>query len=481
MKLQALGLAALTGMLCFDSISAQAQTAADVENGLLPAVLVSGREAPGFSIHDRMSHYNVPGVSMAVVNDGRIDWAQGYGMKEAGGTGPVTRSTRFQAASISKPVAAAGALRMVDEGRLDLDADVSKILKSWKLPENSFTEGNPVTLRRLLSHTAGLTVHGFPGYARGEDVPTTVGVLDGSGNTPAVVADTMPGTIWRYSGGGYTVAQLLVEEVAGRPFAETMQQSILIPIGMNASTFLQPLPDSLAGDVAAAHGWDGSVIDGLWHTYPEAAAAGLWTTPTDLARFALGISSAYRGESGAALSQAGVTQMMTPHLSDDYGLGLGILGKGDALRFSHGGSNAGYRCFFVMYPETGDGVVVMTNADGGADLTMEIIRAVSDAYEWPDFKPEIRAAVDIDPSKLRSYEGEYEVEPGFSITLRSNDGALLVTATRRFPTTLFPESDRDFFGLDINMRVRFDLDDAGSVQGFAILRGENEIHARRIR
>lgn len=481
MKLQARCLPALIGILCFQSISARAQTAADVENGLLPAVLVSGREAHGFSIQDRMRHYNVPGVSIAVVNDGRIDWSQGYGVKEARGRDPVTSSTLFQAASISKPVAAAGALRMVDEGRLDLDADVSKILKSWNLPENPFTEGSPVTLRRLLSHTAGLTVHGFPGYATGQDIPTTVGVLNGIGNTAAVVADTMPGTIWRYSGGGYTVAQLLVEEVAGRPFVETMQQTILIPMSMNASTYLQPLPDSLAADAAAAHGFDGAGIDGLWHTYPEMAAAGLWTTPSDLARFALGISNAYRGKTDGALSAAAATEMLTPHLGGDYGLGLGVAGEGDSLRFSHGGSNAGYRCFFVMYPERGDGVVVMTNADGGADLTMEIIRAVSDAYDWPDFKPETRVAVDIDPSKLRAYEGEYEVEPGFSITLRPGDGALLTTATRRFPTILFPESEREFFGSDINVHIRFDLDDAGSVQGFAILRGENEIHARRIR
>jgi len=479
--LHTLRLTALIGVLCFQSTTVQAQTSADVEYGLLPAVLISGREAPGFSIYDRMRHYNVPGVSIAVVSDSRIDWAQGYGVKVAGGTDSVTALTLFQAASISKPVAAAGALRLVDEGRLDLDADVSKILKSWKLPENSFTEGHPVTLRGLLSHTAGLTVHGFPGYARGEDIPKTVGVLDGSGNTPAVVADTMPGAIWRYSGGGYTVAQLLVEEVTGRSFADAMQRSILDPMGMNGSTYAQPLPDSLAGDVAAAHGWDGSVIDGLWHTYPEGAAAGLWTIPTDLARFALGITSAYRGERDAVITQPAATQMLTPHLTDDYGLGLGIVGEGDALRFSHGGSNAGYRCYFVMYPRTGDGAVVMTNADGGADLTMEIIRAVSDAYDWPDFKPEARVPADIDPSTLRAYEGEYEVEPGIFVTLRPSEEGLLATATRRFPTSLAPESDRVFFGTDINMRIRFEVDAAGAVQGFVILRGDNEIQARKIR
>jgi len=250
---------------------------------------------------------------------------------------------------------------------------------------------------------------------------------------------------------------------------------------MNASTFMQPLPDSRAHDVAAAHGWDGSVIDGLWHTYPEVAAAGLWTIPSDLARFALGISGAYKGEAGTFLTHAAAREMLTPQLSDDYGLGLGIVGQGDALRFSHGGSNAGYRCYFVIYPGRGDGVVVMTNADGGADLTMEIIRAVSDAYEWPDFKPETRIAADIDPSTLRAYEGEYEVEPGFSVTLRPGEGALLATATRRFPTALFPESEREFFGTDINMRIRFKLDDGGGVEGFAILRGDHEIQARKIR
>jgi CubicO group peptidase (beta-lactamase class C family) len=224
-----------------------------VEESLLPAVVVAGDSAPTFSIAARMEHYKVPGVSVAVIHDGKIEWAKGYGAREVGGTDSVTASTRFQAASISKPVAATAALRLVEEGRLELDANVNDALKSWRVPDNEFTAKQPVTLREILSHTAGLTVHGFPGYAVGEKVPSTVDVLDGKGNTDAVRVDTVPGAMWRYSGGGYTVAQLLVHDVTGEPFVAAMQRLVLDPLGMKQSTYEQPLPERLADSAAVAY------------------------------------------------------------------------------------------------------------------------------------------------------------------------------------------------------------------------------------
>ncbi len=219
-----------------------------VENGLLPAVLIEGNETPRYNIFERMQRYDVPGISIAVINDGRFEWAEGYGVKRAGGTDSVHTSTHFQAASISKPVAAAGALRLVQEGRLLLDQDVNELLRTWAVPTNGFTAEQRVTLRRLLSHTAGATVHGFPGYARDEEIPSAVDVLDGRGNTAEVVFDTIPGSIWRYSGGGYTIAQLLVSDVARMPFAEYMREAVLLPLGMYESTFEQPLPSGFADD-----------------------------------------------------------------------------------------------------------------------------------------------------------------------------------------------------------------------------------------
>src|SRR5215207_10452393 len=191
---------------------------ARVGRGLLPPVLIKG--APAWSIEERLRHYKVPGVSVAVIKDFKVEWARGYGFKDAEAREPVTERTLFQAGSISKPVAAMTILKKVEQGKLSLDEDVNARLASWKLPENEFTAKRKVTLANLLSHTAGLTVHGFPGYGVGAAVPTLPQVLDGAppANTAPVRVDLEPGTRFRYSGGGTTVMQLALEDVENRPF-----------------------------------------------------------------------------------------------------------------------------------------------------------------------------------------------------------------------------------------------------------------------
>jgi CubicO group peptidase (beta-lactamase class C family) len=203
-----------------------------VENGLKPAMYAKGEPIAAMNILDRMKHYNVPGVSVAVIDNGKIEWAKGYGVKETGRNDPVTPETLFQAASISKPVTALGVLRLVDKGILDLDSPVNDKLVSWKVPENEFSEKEKVTLRRLLTHSAGLTVSGFPGYATSEQIPTPVQVLNGEkpANTPPVRIDMIPGSQWRYSGGGFVVTQLLVADVSGRPFQEYLKTTVLDPL-----------------------------------------------------------------------------------------------------------------------------------------------------------------------------------------------------------------------------------------------------------
>lgn len=385
MQVAAIVLAALTcgSPACAQQSDSIAGRQRAVEQGLLPAVVVAGDPDPAGAIHERMKHYRVPGVSIAVINDGAVEWAKGYGVRRAGSVDPVVDSTIFQAGSLSKPVAATALLRLVEAGRLSLDGDVNGQLRSWRVPGNKFTAEHSVTLGEILSHSAGFTVSGFTGYAAGETVPTAVGVLKGQGNTEPVRVDMVPGTGFRYSGGGYTVAQVLLQDVTGERFEAAMQWLVLEPLGMVRSTFVQPLPMRLAKDAANAHGADGRRVKGRWHTYPEQAAAGLWTTPTDLARFALGIRAAYLGEQGAILEQATARKMLSGK-SGGYGLGVHVEGTGDSLRFSHSGANAGYRAFFVLYPETGDGVVVMTNSDNGDALGMEVVRAVARAYGWPD-------------------------------------------------------------------------------------------------
>jgi CubicO group peptidase (beta-lactamase class C family) len=296
--------AAQTGTQAAPRFTRAAERRKAVESGLTPTVIVTeaGRPERTYTILERMRHHHVPGMSIAVINGGKIEWAGAYGVTEFGGTVPVDTGTLFQAGSISKPVAAMGALKLVEQGRLALDDDVNTRLLSWKVPDAPAANGKKVTLRELLSHSAGLTVHGFPGYEMGKPVPTIVQVLDGTppANTAAVRIDTEPGTIWRYSGGGITVMQLLMEDVTHEPFAAYMQRAVLGPIGMRQSTYEQPLPPARARRAASGHEQTDTPVPGRFHVYPEMAAAGLWTTPSDLARWAMEVQRAGRGESSRA-------------------------------------------------------------------------------------------------------------------------------------------------------------------------------------
>jgi len=361
---------------------------ARIENGLFPSVIIKGQQTTAMNIADRMAHYKVPGVSVAFFDHGQILWTRTYGFADVGSKSPVTTETLFQAASISKPVSALAALRLVQEGKLGLDDDVNSKLRSWTVPENEFTKDQKVTLRRILSHSAGLTVHGFPGYAAGEPVPTPVQILNGEkpANSAPIRVDTVPGMIWRYSGGGYVVMQLLLTDVTGRAFPQIAHDLVLDPAGMTHSTYQQPLPTGLSSSAATPYRVSGEPVQGGWHTYPEMAAAGLWTTPSDLARLAIEVQKEYAGESSKILSRKIMRQMLT-HQKDDWGLGFALESAGQALRFSHNGGNEGFRCDLEAYVESRQGLVIMTNSDNGDQLARELLGAVAQEYNWPDFKP----------------------------------------------------------------------------------------------
>lgn len=344
------------------------------------------RERIGQAIVAAMEKHDVPGASVAVIDDYRVAFADGFGA--AGGHKAVTPETLFQAASISKPVAAAAALKLVDQGKLDLDAKVNDLLKSWQIPDNEMTKDNPVRLRHLLSHTAGLTVHGFDGYPVFARLPTLVEILDGKppANSPPVRVSSKPGEAFRYSGGGYCVLQQLLVDTTETPFPHFMHEQVLAPLGMSLSTYEQPLPKSRKGEAARGHLREQKVVLGGWHVHPEMAAAGLWTTPGDLARFAIDLAKSYAGKEGKLLSQEMARQMLTVE-KGFYGLGLALRGKGQSLRFSHGGSNEGYRCIMLAYPMTGDGLVIMTNSNTGSEMFKDVIKLVGDEYGWPQESP----------------------------------------------------------------------------------------------
>lgn len=449
------------------------------------AVVVEGRAAPTATLAERMAHHGVPGVSIAVVEGGRIAWAHGFGVKAAGGRDSVTDATLFQAASISKPVAATATLRLVERGTLDLDADVNRYLTSWKVPDNRFTAREPVTLRRILSHSAGLTVHGFPGYRAGVPLPTVAQVLDGikPANTAAVRVDTLPGAIGRYSGGGTTVQQLLLTDVVGRPFPELMRDLVLAPAGMTRSTYEQPLPPGREGEAAHAHNRDGSPIPGRWHAYPEMAAAGLWTTPSDLLRWALAIDAARRGEPGAILSPGMAAQMLTEQ-KGGFGLGPRVQGSGPAFRFGHGGSNAGFRAQVVFFPETGQGAAVMTNGAGGGALIDEVLRTLALEHGWPALAPESVTPAPVDEAAVEGLVGEYSARFGereVRARIQRESGRLFLEAPPVLAREeLVPLSADRWIGVASGFQVTAERDASGRASAFTFSHGDFETRATRV-
>jgi CubicO group peptidase (beta-lactamase class C family) len=330
----------------------------------------------------------VPGASLAIMRQGGISGVRTYGTLKAGGVERVNAETLFQAASISKPVTAMAVLRLVQDQRLGLDQDVNEILRSWKLPENRFTGSKKVTVRGILSHTAGVTVSGFPGYRNGDPLPSLIQILSGAppANTPPIVVDVEPGSLSRYSGGGYTILHLLVVEQTGRSFPDALKAMVFEPLEMTRSTFEQPLPERLSGNVAQGHDRAGVTVDGSWHVYPELAPDGLWTTPRDLARFALEVGKSLRGESNRVLDQEPARLMVTRQLAGadrGFGLGFEVNGSGESFRFRFDGSNRGYRCRLVFYPDAGEGAVIMTNGGRGDEVIVDLMRQLRSDYKWP--------------------------------------------------------------------------------------------------
>ena len=347
---------------------------------LTAVALVPAEDGLDAFIRAQMAQRQVNGLSLAIIHDGKID-ARAYGVVSKEGPA-VTTDTLFQAGSISKPVAAVGALRLVEQGTLALDADVNAKLKTWRVPENEFTVKEKVTLRRILSHSAGLTVHGFPGYAVTQRMPSVPQVLDGAGNTKPVRVDVVPGSLSRYSGGGYTVMQLLMTDVTGKSFPQYMRDAVLAPLGMTRSTYEQPLPADRAAQTASGYRANGSAVDGRWHVYPEMAAAGLWTTPTDLAKFAIEIQQSLAGKSNKVLSQKMTQQLLTVQIASS-GLGFGLSGDGPTRTFGHNGRDEGFDAQLLAYAEQGEGVVIMINANDNSGVVRRIVDEVARKYKWP--------------------------------------------------------------------------------------------------
>jgi CubicO group peptidase (beta-lactamase class C family) len=434
-----------------------------MERSVSPLLIVRGEQRPLVSLAERMAQLKVRAVSIAVIRDGRLEWARAYGYADQEWKIPATPDTLFQAGSISKPVAALAALRRVDAGTLDLDRNVNDYLKSWQLPDSAFTSTHKVTVRNILNHTAGLSVWGFPGYARSAPLPSTIDVLDGMGNTEAIRVWKAPDLSWRYSGGGYTVLQLLLADQSGEPFARLMHDTVLAPLGMSHSTYEQPLPKPVRAQAAAGYYRDGKKVGGDWHVYPEMAAAGLWTTPSDLAKYVVAVQNAYRSE-GGLLSPQLTRTMLTPGMNQH---GLGPVITPDGKRFGHSGADEGFQANLTGFLDGRGGIVIMTNSDNGGRLAQELFLTIGTLYGWPGLQPVERTTVAVPAATLDALTGHYAMPTGQDdggtadlVVTRENQG-LAVTLNGQRDLTLLPESDHQFFDRNSGMGVEFQLDDTG--------------------
>lgn len=480
----------LLGVLGLVSLAGGAESLSDrigrVENSLESTTAVAGRCAGRFTLTERMRFYQTPGVSIAVIENGEIAWARGYGRLETGKDELVAEHTRFQAASISKPVAALVALRLVEKGKLQLDEAVNLRLVSWKVPGNRFTDEKPVTLRGILSHRAGLTDNaGFLAAARSRPAPTLRDILEQGKWTPAPIrVGYEPGSRFQYSGGGYCLMEQLLEDVTGEPFPELARRLVLEPCGMLHSSFEQ---DPKHSAIAVGHLANGKPLPQRSNIYPATSAAGLWTTPADLARFVIELQRAWAGQPSKLISQAMASELLRPQgdtLEQDSkriaqmeaypttwrlsrGLGVGLIGL-PPVGFYHTGSNPGYQSELHGYIDRGKGAIVMTNADQGWRLAREMINAIAKEYDWPefDYPPEQKTAITLRPEQRESLLGEYTASydgrQRIVVRILEKDGQLFLDISD-YPhlVELIAESESQWFTLENAMKLSFRKDESG--------------------
>lgn len=456
-----------------------------VENNLLSNEDLERLNPKSYTLVERMKEFWVPGVSIAVIKGGSIEWARGYGVREAGKPEPVDTETLFQAGSISKPVAVLAALMLVEQGKLDLDADVNDYLKSWKVPAVNGWQPR-VTLRQLLSHRGGTTVSGFFGYAVTAPVPSLTQILDGlpPATSNPIRVNGLPDVQFNYSGGGTTIMQQMVIDVTGEAFEDTAQRLVFEPLGMTRSTYQQPLPEKYHENAATGHYANGEPIAGRWEVMPQLAAAGLWTTPSDIARFGIALWSAYRGHH-PVISQQVASWMVMPHADTEgenpqLGLGMMMRTQGDASYFGHGGANVGYRNTLMLFRENGDGFVVMTNGDQGDELIVEIRRTVAEAYDWKFFKSEPKVIAADMPERWQTYTGTYELFADCHLKVQLSGDHLQLEMTGQPPLKLTPLSETEFALHTLNARVIFQAQEDGGVNSLILKQDGKEKTAKRV-
>jgi CubicO group peptidase (beta-lactamase class C family) len=459
----ALSLAAQSGNTSFRNVAAQHKDA--VEHNLRYLVRIVGHPDSGMSLTERMAHYHVPGVSIAVIHHGRVEWTAGYGVKRLDGP-PVTPDTLFNAASMTKPITAVAVLQLVQEGKINLDAPVNSYLKGWKLPENQYTIHRQVTVRELLNHTSGIGTHNGEVIDPDKGIPTLLQMLNGQkpSTISPVRVEAIPGSKFAYSNGGYLVLQLLIHTVTGMSYAQYVQQTVLRPLHMNHSAFDDPLTAQQAASAATGYWENGiSAIAPAHFMEPNLAAGGLWTTARDYAKFMIELQREYAGTSHLILDRTMARMMIIPGMGPSesmrWGLGVHVGGTPPNLFFEHGGSGV-FQTESIGYLD-GDGVVILTNGGDGGKLVDEIARSVSYVYHWPDFRQIEHTVVQVNPAIYDGLAGTY----GFIKVMREGDRLTAEIPIGSRPVEIFPESNVRYFLRDFPTTLVFDLGPTGKATG----------------
>ncbi|OUS02860.1 hypothetical protein A9Q86_02085 [Flavobacteriales bacterium 33_180_T64] len=380
-----------------------------VETGLTTRVYIEGDST--WSIEDRMKHYGIPGVSIAVINKGKVEWAKGYGIMDKESKAPVTEQTLFQVSTIGMSLTAYGALRLVDQNKVTLSEDINSYLKSWKLPDSDFTKEHKVTIKNLLSHSAGINVHAFLGYSTDVPVPTLIEILNGTppaNSNPVIVDKTLNENLW-ISAGGYMIIQQMMMDIEGKKFPELMNELVLQPLEMNSSKFNQSLNTEQLKRAATGYLRDGSMVKGKRHIYPELASNGLWATAEDLAKFVINIQQTLKDNNrNEGLSKDMTELMLTPSSKNrygQYGLGFSIYNKKNEVYFEHHGWSTGFYSRMTAHRDKDYGVVVLTNNPKSA-FVFEVFRSVALAYEWDNYFP-VHKKMEIEQSLIDEITGRY--------------------------------------------------------------------------
>lgn len=434
-----------------------------IESSLSGGLVIDGKR---YTLSERMEQYHVAGLSVAVIDNYEIVWAKGYGYADKKEGRKVTPHTRFEPGSISKSLNAVGILLLAQQGKLDLYQDINQYLVSWKFPYDTVSHGKKITTAQLLSHTGGLSVHGFPGYERDSIIPSATAILDGRApsNTEAVRSVDEPGSGFRYSGGGILITQQMLMDITKQPYEKFMDEQVLRPLGMINSSYNQPPAGNQEKNLATGYKSNGDEVVGKYFVYPEKAAAGLWTTPTDICNYIIEMQQVYRGGSPKLLNQEMVKLHITPY-KNDMALGTFIQGRNGENYFDHTASNEGFSGLFIGGLTNGKGAAIFVNSDD-ATVAFELVNSIAQAYNWVGFrKPEEITTIALNDTTASKYVGEY-ILGGYLSTIRMEEDGLYLWSDG-IHSKMYFTTPINFRNIELGGTKTFVVDSAGVVSGYS--------------